>query len=316
MKKDIRLTPELTDIFFESQLETWPLADDNYSTLEEAYDNKEDLLFGQRFWSVTKIIVNYRKASATADVGAATAGKRPCFLCEDALPPEQMILPWENYRVLVNPYPIGIPHFTIVNNEHTPQRINGHIREMAKMTRLFNECCVFYNGPLCGASAPDHLHFQAFDVYNMENIIRAFDFGDEILRIGESSVIAPAPNMYAVPFLIISLAKDADLEPLFERILTALPPADPEPMMNIVAARLSSRTLFAIFPRRSHRPQCYGPGTDQLLVSPATAEMLGLFPCVSEKEFRALDEPTIQKIYDDVCVTPETFSEIIEKIRS
>ncbi len=312
----IRVTPEITAKFFDDQIDRWPLAEKNYHILDEAYEKSEEILFEQRSWNVTKIIVNYRKASASADVKAAAAGERPCFLCDYARPAEQMFLPWEDYKILVNPYPIGIPHYTIIYKEHIPQRIDGHIRDMARMTRLFHECCVFYNGPLCGASAPDHLHFQAFDSYNMKNIIRAYEYGTEIFRLGKSRIIVPTPDMYAAPFIMISSAKDAELLPLFDRVLAALPASDPEPMMNIVAGKHGSHTLIAIFPRRRHRPECYGTGEDQLLISPATAEILGLFPCVSEKEFRALDEASIQKIYDEVCVTPETFSEIIEKIKS
>lgn len=310
----MRITPKLTTEFLNDQLQQWPVADLNYIILEKALEEDEEILFKNCFWVADKFIVNYRKGSLTADPKAALAGVRPCFLCDGARPVEQYGLEWENYNILVNPYPLSIPHFTIVHREHIPQRICGHILEMVKMTRLFEECCVFYNGPLCGASAPDHLHFQAFDIYNFRNIYQTLTYGFQISTYGKSSILIPPSNMSAVPFILINLAKDADLGILFDKVISALPEADPEPMMNIAAAKHKSHTLIAIFPRRKHRPDCYGQEQDQLLVSPAAAEMLGNFPCVSQKEFDHLDEETIQRIYDEVCVTRETFVKIIDRI--
>lgn len=310
-----RITPKITSEFFYNQLERWPMANLNYDLLENAIEGVEEIYFEKRFWNVEKFIVQYRKESLSANIDTAIKGLRPCFLCDNARPDEQCSLDWDDYEILVNPYPLSLPHFTIAGKSHTPQLIKGHFSDMLRMTRLFEECCVFYNGPFCGASAPDHLHFQAFDIYNFRNIYQALRYGTTIAREGHSCVRIPARNMYAAPFILLDTTKDHDAITLFNRVTEALPPADPEPMMNIVAAKYKSHTLVAIFPRRKHRPDCYGPEEGSLLVSPASAEMLGTFPCAGTKEFNALDEKTIQDIYDEVCVGREEFELIIERIK-
>ncbi len=313
--KTPRITPEITSHLFDRQIGCWLLAADNYLVLDDALYEAKEILFGDRFWEVGKFIVPYRKTSLSADPSTAIQGLRPCFLCKDARPSEQLSLEWRDYEILINPYPLTIPHYTIVSKIHTPQLISGHITDLVKATRIFENACVFYNGPYCGASAPDHLHFQAVDGYCFNNIYQGLDYGKEVARNGKSRIIIPQRNMYAAPYILIDLNTDSELLPLFDKIISALPPADPEPMMNIAAIKTKKGVLIAVFPRRKHRPDCYGTGDGQLLVSPASIEMLGTFPCASSKELDALDETTIQKIYDEVCVSPEEFSEIIERIR-
>lgn len=310
----MKITPQFTTSFFTTQLEVWPLASINYTILETALGNESEIIFENQSWIADKFVVSYRKGSLTADPKAALMGERPCFLCGKSRPSEQLKLEWSDYDILVNPYPISVPHFTIAHKDHIPQRIDGHISEMASMTSLFDNCGLFYNGPLCGASAPDHLHFQAFDLHNFKNLLPSLKNGTVIYRHGGSRIIVPASNLTAVPFILIDAAENSDIPALFDRVVSALPSADPEPMMNIAAIRHESHTLIAVFPRHKHRPACYGSGEGQLLVSPATAEMLGTFPCAGQKEFEALDEETIRKIYGEVCVSPEVFDEIIEKI--
>lgn len=310
-----RIPPELTSMFFDDQLGCWDLAAQNYLTLDNALYKADEILFEKRFWEVGKFTVSYRKTSLSADPSAALQGQRPCFLCNNARPSQQFSLEWRDYEILVNPYPLTIPHFTIASKDHQPQAIKGHIVDLVKATRIFEECCVFYNGPYCGASAPDHLHFQAVDIQCFCNIYQGLEYGEEIFRHGKSRIIIPPVNMYAAPYILIYLYTDSELQLLFDRIVSALPPADPEPMMNIAAAKIKGATLVAIFPRRKHRPDCYGSEADKYLISPATIEMLGTFPCASKKEFEYLNEKTIQEIYDEVCVTPDEFSEIIDRIR-
>ncbi len=281
-----RITPKITSEFFYNQLEEWPMANLNYDILENAIEDVEEIYFEKRFWNVEKFIVQYRKESLSANIDTAIKGLRPCFLCDNARPDEQCSLDWDDYEILVNPYPLSLPHFTIAGKSHTPQLIKGHFR-----------------------------HFQAFDIYNFRNIYQALRYGTTIAREGHSCVRIPARNMYAAPFILLDTTKDHDAITLFNRVTEALPPADPEPMMNIVAAKYKSHTLVAIFPRRKHRPDCYGPEEGSLLVSPASAEMLGTFPCAGTKEFNALDEKTIQDIYDEVCVGREEFELIIERIK-
>ncbi len=317
MKKPIPVSPALTTWFYEDQIDTWPMLDANTEILDEALQNEKEIYFGDCFWIAEKYLLQYRKGSLTADVDKALSGERPCFLCPPARPAEQKTLGWEGYDILVNPYPVAFPHFTIVDRTHSPQLIKGRIKDMARMTRLFEECCVIYNGPRCGASAPDHMHFQALDFNLMRNIFIALenDLTDEIGRLGKSRVFIPRTNAMAAPYIGLDIAADKDLEQLFSIIYGLLPAGDPEPMMNIAAVKKNSRTILAIFPRRRHRPANYGDGAGQILISPATLEMLGTFPVSRDKELRYLGEKRIMKIYDEVCISADDLVQIATQIK-
>lgn len=51
-----------------------------------------------------------------------------------------------------------------------------------------------------------------------------------------------------------------------------------------------------------------------MLISPASAEMLGLFITSRQEDFDRLDLQTVRRIYDEVTLSPEEFSEVIDRI--
>ena len=58
--------------------------------------------------------------------------------------------------------PVFSPHFTVSHLDHRPQAIAEQIDAFLRLMADFGSgWTVLYNGPRCGASAPDHLHFQA-----------------------------------------------------------------------------------------------------------------------------------------------------------
>ena len=143
--------------FLERQIRDWDTAKNNYEALKHV-KVKEFELNG----STVKVQFNpARIVSSAAKVDAKSLKERKCFLCEANRPAVQEGLPWEDYTILVNPFPIFPKHLTIPANEHTPQLIAGRISDMMKIARVLESYVVFYNGPKCGASAPDHMHFQA-----------------------------------------------------------------------------------------------------------------------------------------------------------
>ena len=146
--------------FFRSELAAWPLAAENFRNIENASAQAVNLTDGEP-WRIRKLLVSHRRASITAKTDPHSIAARPCFLCEANRPPEQSAITGHGFQTLVNPYPLARRHYTIASARHEPQRISGHLQEMARLTHEFRDLCVFYNGPLCGASAPDHLHFQA-----------------------------------------------------------------------------------------------------------------------------------------------------------
>lgn len=304
--------------FYDNEVDRWELLGNNLNILSEAIDNEKELipLSEKSWWSVYSRLVNYRKGSLSAKVDKESIDKRPCFLCHENRPAEQRVILWEDYEILANPYPLADYHFTIASVEHTPQRILGHIKDMARLARLMAGNCVFYNGPLCGASAPDHLHFQAFKENMAINVWRPLNELVEIIKIGRSRIYTPKEDERLFPYLIIESTADKELAEIFNRIYHSLPPADPEPMMNIVMHKNGGKMRTMIVPRRRHRPTFYGTGEGEMLISPASVEMLGTFITSRKEDFDRLDAKTVKKIYREVCLTPKTFDNVINAIKT
>ncbi len=309
-----QLNHEVLEYFFAGQIEKWPMLGQNIDLLVESSEKEKEFKIDSSVWSVSVCSFEYRKTSATADVDKALSGERPCFLCENARPIEQKHIIWEGYDILANPYPLSVLHLTIAAHEHQPQLIEPHIRDMARLTRVLPDHAVFYNGPRCGASAPDHLHFQAIDKRMMYNFTVRRDMLMPLMTEGKSSAVLAVRYQAPFPYIHILAAKDSELVPMFKRIMAALPAADPEPMVNVIAWKDRKGTSVVIIPRRAHRPECYGTGEGEILVSPATLEMAGFFTCSRPEDVDKLDEETVQKIYDDVCLTNEDVDPIYEKL--
>lgn len=291
----------------------WNLLTDNCRVYDDA--PYEEILFGKCFWEASKIQLSYRKGSLSANLTEIANGERPCFLCRKARPKEQEAVEWNDYEVLANPYPASDLHLTIVCKEHTPQHLGERLRDMAELARILPEYAIFYNGPKCGASAPDHMHFQAVSLGEAANFSTKRQFLIEGPKVGKSRIYIPKPNMTAFGYFILDVKTDADILPMFDVILKTLPPSDDEePMMNVIAFGISDATRIIIIPRKSHRPKCYGTGPGQMLVSPASVEMMGKFITSRREDFDRLDEPTMQSIYDDVAYTGDEFLEFVKRL--
>ena len=308
--------PERIETLFGLQLREWPLFSENYDhcaeTLKEEVELTADMV--PCSWRIHKMLLNHRKNSLAANIDSKAIAVRKCFLCADNRPEEQDSIRWRDYEILVNPYPIADNHLTIAHTEHTPQRIIGHIRDMAALTRIVPTSCVFYNGPKCGASAPDHMHFQSFAESFSTNIWMSPALLTEIAQTGAAHLYIPTEDNSIFPYFIIDSGKDKDLEAMFNKVYAALPPSEPEPMMNIVMFKNGSKTRTLIVPRKAHRPSFYGDGEGQMLVSPASVEMLGTFVTSRKDDFERLDIPTVERIYREVCLSEEEFENIVEKI--
>lgn len=215
-----------------------------------------------------------RVVSTGAKVDKVSIAARPCFLCRDNRPQCQHIHQWGDYEILVNPFPIFPGHLTIASCHHEPQSINGHVGDMLRLACDLEDYTVFYNGPQCGASAPDHLHFQAVPSEYMP-LDRRYPFKrhyfiDSQERVGE-----------ALSELLDSLSAHGD-----------------EPMVNIALRAVDSSTIEAVVvPRRAHRPQCY----DTVKVSPGAVDVFGTLITVSEADFDAVDSSLAAAIFNDVA---------------
>lgn len=267
-------------------------------------------------WHIHKILLNHRKGSASAKTDVKSITERPCFLCLGNRPKEQRRVLWRDYEILVNPYPVADDHLTIACRTHTPQRICGRIGDMAELARLLPDRCIFYNGPRCGASAPDHMHFQAFKQIMSLNIWMHPENLEEIVDDTYASLFVPKKGESAFPFFIIISDNKEGMEKMFETVCDSLPKSedDEEPMMNIVMLQDNDGFRAFIVPRKAHRPSCYGSDEGSMLISPASVEMLGTFITSRQEDFNRLDLDTVNNIYREVCLPAEEFGQICDNI--
>ncbi len=250
-----------------------------------------------------------RRKSTHARVDPTSVAKRPCFLCPANMPDAERGLAFGPLVILPNPYPVLPGHCTVPVRDHVPQRIAGHTGTLLALAEGLGESQIaFYNGPACGASAPDHLHFQA---------CRA----EGVPLIGElPEDIAPdeiRPHRSAGRRLLVFGARAAEAG--LRRALSALAavaPADPEPMVNLLALRRAGQSLAVLVPRARHRPtQFFAEGHARIAVSPAALEMAGVLVVAEPDDLNKVDSETVRDIYAQVSLDEERFSHLVEALR-
>ncbi|OPY05816.1 MAG: hypothetical protein A4E66_02356 [Syntrophus sp. PtaB.Bin001] len=240
----------------------------------------------------------------------AAIAARPCFLCPANLPEAQLgILYRRQFLILCNPFPIFSSHFTISSLEHRPQAIEDNLDVFLYLARdLAPSFAVFYNGPQCGASAPDHLHFQACPVGSLP-IETELDDGRLILPISKHlySSVYRAENLGRAT-LFIEGSDIGAVKETMQKILAVMKSAgatEMEPMLNIHATFKEGKWRILLFPRQKNRPDLYYlEGTEQVLISPGSVEMGGLLVAPVERDFRRLNPEIIRHIYREVSVHP------------
>lgn len=291
------------------QLAKWPTAHDNYAALADVRVKSLDV-DGIPY----KVQFNpARIVSSGAKVDAKSIRERRCFLCAANRPPQQEGLPFAgHYEILVNPFPIFPRHLTIPDTAHVPQRIASLLDDMLALARELPDYTVFYNGPRCGASAPDHAHFQAGNrgFMPIEDTWRDLK-GGVVATCGGSTLywLNDAPRNT----LVIDAGDAAEARTLFRAVYNALPIPDgeDEPMLNLLAYHEAGRWTVIVFPRRKHRPACYtAEGDARLLSSPASVDLGGVFIMPLQADFEKITAGDIRQILSEVCLTDEAFAEL------
>jgi len=262
-----------------------------------------------------------RTVSANASLDAETIRKRPCFLCEFRLPAAQKaVLYGRKFLILVNPYPIFSPHYTVVHINHEPQRLEINLAVLLALANdLGPAFIVFYNGPRCGASAPDHQHFQVCPA-GMLPVEKAWEEEErEIViadREGLSFGVLKLPGRKA---LFAEGSAPEALEAFLKRLIGAMGEVvggAEEPMLNLFCAKKEGRWRLLIFPRRKHRPDAYyREGEGSILVTPGAVEMGGLLITVREDDFLKMTPALAEEIYREVSQPPEFIEEIVKRIK-
>jgi ATP adenylyltransferase/5',5'''-P-1,P-4-tetraphosphate phosphorylase II len=257
-----------------------------------------------------------RIVSSAAKVDPQSIAERKCFLCH--LPPEQRGLAFGDYTILANPFPIFPEHFTIPHKEHIPQRIAGNFPAMLDLARaMAGAYTVFYNGPRCGASAPDHLHFQAGNAHFMPIEIECARVAHTPL-IDQPSLRAFTLNDYLRNAIVLESADRAALTSIFDRFYAAmrdLVPAEDEPMMNILATFIGDRWRIILFPRAKHRPSFFfAEGDAKILLSPASVDFGGVCITPVERDFFRLTQKHITEMFKEVSLSDENFHRVCQQI--
>ena len=298
--------------FFESELKTWPDAAARYQALAEQVQMRDLPLGGD-----IRLRVQFnpsRIVSTGASIDAATLERRPCFLCSENRPAQQHALrAVRGMSLLVNPFPILPRHFTLPSLRHEPQRLGEHFLTMQRLAWNMPSLMVFYNGPLCGASCPDHLHLQAGSrgVAPLEA-----DWARYASRLHPDRACQLLAD-YACPvFVLRSASPAAGVEP-FRRLEAALPihEGETEPRMNVVCWRQENELVTLVFPRKKHRPDCYSaPEGERLLVSPGALDMCGLLITPRQEDFQRLTPERAAAILREVTMSPEELQPILETL--
>jgi len=300
---------------FEQQLIKWNL-------LKERYDALNDVKIKEFQFDGFKIKVQYnpgRIKSSSAKTDDVSINNRECFLCIENLPEvQQGILLADKYFLLCNPFPIFPQHFTISSLLHEPQNILDHFEGMLELTKhLSSEYSLIYNGPACGASAPDHFHFQAGsknfmliedDYHQLKN-----EYGNFILEDEELMVTSVDDGLRR--FLVIEsteMKKNIKAFKIFHEVYSEISFGSIEPMFNIISTYNAEFGWgLIIFLREKHRPELFfSKGENKILISPAAVDLGGLLIAPREKDFEKINNDLIKTIFTEVSLDDNLFNKL------
>lgn len=297
---------QLTDHLIESQVSQWDLAARNYAGLAS-------VVMRTIPFDGFEVLVQYnpeRIRSSAAKVDAKSIEARPCFLCAANLPPQQKGVGYGyDYTVLVNPFPIFTRHLTIPKVAHTDQLIHGSAGDMLTLSRELYGFVLFYNGPKCGASAPDHFHFQAGNRVFLP-IEADFESKKLCYKIKQrDDVTIYGWKNYLRGVITLEGGSVAGMESCFESIwqsLRNLQPNEVEPMLNILSYYEDGIYVMHLFPRKLHRPwQFFEEGDKQILLSPASVDMGGVLITPRVEDFEKITASDVQSIFSQVCLSQQ-----------
>lgn len=280
---------EQVNALFTNQLQNWELVHKNFNDLNSVCSKTVD--FG-----AFQIVVQFnpaRMVSSGAKIDPKTIAERPCFLCAENRPKEQQGVEFGDYTILVNPFPIFPQHFTIPRRAHVPQLIRPYFADMLTLAKALPELIIFYNGPQCGASAPDHMHFQA----GTKSFLPIFKDYFRLKTPVSKTPYFTIPNYLRTVVALESKTVESaehDFGELYQMLQSH--PSE-EPMMNIICFYEDDTFYTLVLPRANFRPWQYASqGDEQLLVSPATVEMSGVFITPVRAHFERITKDDIRDI--------------------
>lgn len=263
-----------------------------------------------------------RITSTSANVDEKSISERKCFLCVDNLPQDQNGIQFENdFVLLVNPFPIFPEHYTIPFLTHQPQLLLSQMNSFLDLTKaLSDKYVLFYNGPKCGASAPDHLHFQAGtknfmpidnEIYFLkEKYSIAKNKSDEI----EFSAISDPLRKY----ISIHCRSKEKILKVVEEVLekfNSLIHNDIEPMINVLSYYRNGFYELIIMLRKKHRPKFYfEDGENKFVISPASVDVGGVLITPRKEDFERINEKIIKEIFDEIFISDDELKILAAKL--
>ena len=334
-----KVNAEEIEQFHASEIASWPAAAERYAALanvqtKELEVKNEELLRMVAQWNPARIV------STGANIDPKSISERPCFLCNHNRPKEQHCLPTEkHYEILLNPFPILPGHLTIPTRRHQPQTIFAHFNTLRHLAWNMPRHIVFYNGPECGASCPDHCHLQAGmrGILPIERDWKHFD--TQLKKLYPTTPQQEAEleesgnkrgcglyllDTWACPVFVIRSMPTAPDSVLCQLLYNALPIPEEsdEPRMNVISwhqewgAGRDDEIVTLVFPRKKHRPECYhAEGDQQFLISPGALDMGGLIITPREEDFRRITFEKAVSILREVTMTNEELQPVIAKIQ-
>lgn len=309
IKPSSRSVPLLQQVhvLFRQQRATWDMFRDG-----------EAMLAGMRTSIVTmdnmRCIVQAnpgRSISTNARVDPSSVAGRPCFLCPDNLPPQERGISFGEYIMLPNPYPVLENHLTIAFRNHLPQFLEGRIDSLCAFTKALGpEMFVIYNGPRCGASAPDHMHFQACSS-------KGVPLFEQLPLASDKDQVVPLTS-WGRTMLVCSFRQAKQVQVRIQSIISALKDITGdtcEPMINIVALYRDERYVIIVFPRAKHRSSCYFDEPQRKIsISPAAIEMAGIIVVSNIDHYDRVDETTLLSMFREVSLGSNLFSLLTEAV--
>lgn len=305
--------------FAEAQKLLWPLAATNFKGLESV----EEKSFQFDGFQIRVQFNPKRLKSSVSKTDKQSIAARVCFLCNENRPAEQQAIAFgDQFLILMNPYPIFKTHLTISSNAHTDQRFLHNAKALLELAAALEGFTVFYNGPECGASAPDHLHFQAGETDFLpvnSDFYRMKQLAGRQLFSGENTWVWAFDN-YLRKMISVetsSMREGLAVIDVFYRNFSQMQPEKPEPMMNVLCSWTNGKWLIYLFPRKAHRPtQFFASGADQLLISPGSVDFGGVFITPRREDFDKIKAEDIVDMLTQVCLNQDTFAKLTEQMKA
>ena len=185
---------------------------------------------------------------------------------------------------------------------------------MLTLSDKLQDFVLFYNGPKCGASAPDHMHFQAGNKGFLPIETNIDGFKKETFYKSSNTTLSIIKEFVCGSFFIQSSSFEESAF-FFNKFFNQLDIKDgeKEPMVNVLLWKEGDMFNTILILREQHRPSCFfAEGDDNILLSPASVDLGGVMITPLQKDFDKIQASDLETILSEVCVCSEKQSKIYD----